>query len=90
MDKAFDINLMSLPTDHLMKQGYFSVGSKFNQIHSIFGRDTISATFSNLIPDKTYTVFYYTTVDNPALNSRSSKVQYQVLVTSKEAIVDLN
>lgn len=90
MNKVFDPKTMSLPTDYLMKQGYFSIGSKFNQIFSIYGRGGITATFSDLLPGHHYTVFYFATVDNPALNSRNSPVQYQILVTNIHQIVDLN
>lgn len=90
MNKVFDPNTMSLPTDHLMKLGYFAVGSKFNQIFSIYGRDELTATFSNLVSGQSYTVFYFVTVDNPALNSRSSAIQYKVLVTNVQQMVDLS
>jgi hypothetical protein len=35
-------------------------------------------------------VFYFVTVDNPALNSRSSSVYYYNLVTNLRPVVDLN
>lgn len=89
MNKVFDPSTMSLPTDHLMKLGYFSIGSKFNQIFSIYGRDVLTATFTSLTPGQSYTVFYFVTVDNPALNSRSSAILYKVFVTNVQQLVDL-
>lgn len=38
MDQHFNPVTMSLPTHYLMKEGYFSLGTKFDQIFSIYGR----------------------------------------------------
>jgi hypothetical protein len=72
-----------------MKMGYFSAGSRFSQIVSVFGRSAIGVSFGNLTEGAKYTVFYFTTVDNPALNARSSAVEYLVVVTNKVQVVDL-
>lgn len=45
MGQHFNSLIMSLPTHYLMKEGYFSLGTKFDQIYSIYGRNNISITF---------------------------------------------
>lgn len=90
MDQHFNPVTMSLPTHYLMKEGYFSSGTKFEQIFSIYGRQNISVTFKNLSQGQKLSVFYFVTVDNSALNSRNSKVLYQDLVTSTNQIIDLS
>lgn len=89
MEGLFDPATMSLPTHHLMKEGYFSLGTKFDQIYSLYGRDAIVANISGLTPGMSYTVFYFTTVDNPALNSRPSSMHYLTFVTNKKQLIDL-
>lgn len=72
MSEHFDSATMSMPTHYLMKQGFFSSGNKFDQVQSVFGRNSISAEFVNLTGGHNYSVFYFSTVDNSALNSRHS------------------
>lgn len=74
MDKPFEPSSMSLPTHYLMKEGYFSVGTKFDQIRSVFGNQKVKATFGDLSANSKYTVFLFTTVDNSGVNSRTSRI----------------
>lgn len=90
MDRHFNPVTMSLPTHYIMKEGYFSLGTKFEQIFSIYGRQNISVTFKNLSEGQKLSVFYFVTVDNSALNARNSKILYQDLVTSTNQVVDLS
>lgn len=38
MGKHFDEITMSLPTNYLMKQGYFSKDTRFDEVYSIYGQ----------------------------------------------------
>lgn len=48
MDGHFNPVTQSLPTHYLMKEGFFSAGTKFDQIFSIYGRESLSITFKGL------------------------------------------
>jgi len=81
INKTFDINTMSLPTTYMIKQGNFSVDTQFNQVFMLYGHNAITLNISQLAQYQNYSIFYYATVDNPALNSRSTQVYYQNVQT---------
>ena len=80
---------MSVPEQYMMKEGFFSAGTRFDQIVSVYGRGTIWATFEGLESGAEYSVFYFVSVDNSALNSRSSGVEYSNLRARNVLVVDL-
>lgn len=72
---------MSLPSTYLIKQGNFSTSTQFNQVYMLYGQRNITVNISQLTQYQNYSIFYYATVDNPALNSRSTQVYYQNVQT---------
>ena len=74
MGQHFDPETMALPPFYLIKQGFFSQGTKFDQVFMKYGRQNISVTFNSLSSNSEYAVFYFVTVDNPSLSSRHSEV----------------
>lgn len=49
----------------------------------------ITFVFDGLTPNMQYSVFYFVTVDNPAVNAKHSEVMYLNLMTSQYLTVDL-
>lgn len=49
----------------------------------------ITFVFGGLTPNMQYSVFYFVTVDNPAVNAKHSEVMYLNLMTSQYLTVDL-
>lgn len=81
INQSFDITTMSLPTTYMMKMGNFSAIQRFNRVYMVYGSGKMSVSIDNLTEYKNYTVFYYATVDNPALTSRATQVFYQNVQT---------
>ena len=76
LTQPFNITSMSLPTTYLIKQGSFSTDVRFNQVYMAYGRNNITVSITQLSEYQNYSLFYYATVDDPALNARSTQVYY--------------
>ena len=67
---------MTLPPQYLIKLGNFSSVSKFNQVYMRYGSNSISINITSLQPYTNYSIFYFVTVDDPAINSKYTQVYY--------------
>lgn len=56
----------------------------------MFGSNNISINITGLNEYYNYSIFYFVTVDNPALNSKPTQVYYQNVQTSIYAVYDLS
>lgn len=90
MSQAFDPLTMTIPPQYLIKEGNFSAVSQFNQVYMKYGSNNITINITGLSQYSNYSIFYFVTVDNPALNSKPTKVYYQNIITSAFVTYDLN
>lgn len=67
---------MTLPPHYLIKLGNFSSVSKFSQVYMRYGSNNISINITSLQPYTNYSIFYFVTVDDPAINSKYTQVYY--------------
>jgi hypothetical protein len=90
INKTFDPMVMTIPPHHLIKQGNFSSVSQFNQVYMKYGSNNISINLTGLQQYSNYSIFYFVTVDNPALNSKPTPIYYENIQTSVYVAYDLS
>lgn len=89
MSQVFDPLTMTIPPQNMIKQGNFSAISQFNQVYMKYGNNNITIDITGLKEYQNYSIFYFVTVDNPALNSKPTKVYYYNIQTPAYIIYDL-
>jgi len=90
MNATFNPQNMSLPSQYLIKNGIFSAGNQFNAVYMKYGSNNITISIKGLQSYQNYSLFYYATVDNPAINSKPTQVYYSNIQTSVYTVYDLS
>ena len=89
LSSYFNATSMSLPTPYMIKSGKFSESVKFDKVFMNYTTNEITFNFQGLTSDTQYSIFYFITVDNPAINAKHSEVKYINLVTLPFLTIDL-
>lgn len=89
INNYFNATSMAIPSNYMIKKGEFSMITNFNQVFMNYTSGSITINFSSLTANQNYSLFYFTTVDDAAINAQYSMVQYISTITASYLQVDL-
>ena len=75
INQTFDSSTMALPTASMIKEGKLTSVTDFDKVFMRFGSNNITINITALT-HQNYSIFYFVTVDNSALNAKSTQVYF--------------
>lgn len=92
LNQTFNASVMTIPSVTNIKQGIFSTNVPLNSVQMIHSTQNYNTTFqiTGLSSNTLYTIFYFCTVEDPAITSLSSAVSYTTAQTLQMLTININ
>jgi hypothetical protein len=92
MNQVFNASTMTVPSVTNIKQGIFSTNISLTSVQMIHTTQNYNTTFqfTGLASNTLYTIFYFSTVEDPSITSLSSTVSYTTAQTLQMLTININ
>lgn len=92
MNQVFNASVMTIPSVTNIKQGIFSTNISLSAVQMIHSTQNYNTTFqfTGLTSNTLYTIFYFSTVEDPSITSLSSTVSYTTAQTLQMLTININ